>query len=56
MKNASNEWILDKIVKVEVPDIKGAANGEEYLRSLSSGAFAGSIRNLCMEDYCNAYV
>lgn len=56
MRNASKEWILDKIVKVEVPDIKGAASGEEYLRSLSSGAFAGSIRNLCMEDYCNAYV
>ena len=56
MRNSQKDWVLDKIVKIEVPEIVGAGNADEYLDALGNGPFAGSIRGLCVEEYCNAYV
>ena len=56
MRNTQKDWVLDKVIKVEVPEIMGAGNAQDYLNALGNGSFAGSIRGLCVEEYCNAYV
>lgn len=56
MRSSQKEWVLDKIVKVDVPDLTTITSAGEYLDALGNGPFAGSIRGLCVEEYCNAYV
>ncbi len=55
MRSCGREWVLDKIIKVSVPELPGSVNAGEYIESLGNGPFAASIRELCAEECCNVY-
>jgi len=50
MRNLSKDWVTDKIIKIDLPEIACDLSGKEYLESLLEGPFVNHIKSLCMEE------
>lgn len=55
MKSISKEWLLDKITKVDIPEMIPILDARDYIQELYNGPFANDIRMICMEEYGSSY-
>ena len=55
LRNVSEEALLGKIKKVELPETGAFTGPEEYMDTLTGGTFAGAVRGLCVEECGGAY-
>ncbi len=55
MRSISRDWVLDKVLKVDVPDITPTGTAQEYMEALGNGPFISSIKGMCVEECSNTY-